>query len=119
MAGSLSWFVYTADDNSPYAINADESNIVAVNGDTFEWTTSDPVAAVPRNYRPRFAVYSNIAGTRNIRVPVLSPTAYLTIQADVPTIPDSIAGTGSLTFNYKRPEIIRSPKATDTGLISP
>lgn len=117
MAGSLKWFVYTTDAGTPYAINADESNVEAANGTTFGWTSADPIDGVPRNFRPRFAVYEGAGGTRTIRIPIMTQEAYNTVQADVPEIPDAISGAGVLTFAYKRPEIIRVPRAADTGLL--
>lgn len=116
MAGSIKWFVYTTDNGTDFAIEADESNVEAIAAGTQDYpeSGSPPVFAVPRNLRPRFAVYSNTAGTRRIKVPVITQTIYNALDGNS-TIVDPL-GTGNLTLLYKRPELITLPKGNDTGL---
>lgn len=116
MAGSLRWFTYTSDDGTDWALFADESNVEAANG------VSDTGAPPGQNYKPpanlkvRYAVFSNAAGTRNLRIPILTQTIYNSL-APGDTIPDPIAGTGTLAYIRKRPEVIRpAPTVFDTGL---
>lgn len=116
MAGSIKWFRYTDDFGSIYALEADESNTEAINGANDYTGTPILTDALPRNVQPRFAVYSNSEGTRNIKVPVLNPTAYNQLVLTTPTITDPIAGTGNLTLQRLRPEKRRLPIPNDTGL---
>lgn len=115
MAGSLKWFVYTDDNGSVYALNADESNVEAINtgGDY----TGSPVLvdALPRNVRARYAVYGNAAGTRTISIPVLTQSAYTGLASAHPTIDDPIDDGGTLQLIRIRPEVRRLPIPNDTG----
>lgn len=118
MAGSLKFFVYTTDLGDTFGLFADESNIEAVGGDGSDYTGTPAVSyQLPRNVRPRFAVYSNADKTRNINIPIPTQALYNTIQTDTPSITDPIAGTGTLTLTRKVPERMRlMPVAADTGL---
>lgn len=115
MAGSNKWFVYTTDTGADYALQLDESNTEAVNGGTQDFLNdSTLVYALPRNVKPRYALYENAAGTRQIKCIALTTAIYNGIPATVPTIPDPISG-GTLTLKRIRPEIIKLPFGTDTG----
>lgn len=117
MAGSIKWFVYTTDNGGTFAIELDESNTEAINGATGDYIDStDIIFAVPRNLRPRFAIYSNPEKTRNIRCVALSQAVYAGLKAVTPTITDPFDDS-ILSLVRIRPEIIRLPYATDTGLI--
>lgn len=117
MAGSLKYFVYTADDGTDFALLADESNVEAVAGGTQDYVSGlNVVYNVPRNVTPRYAFYSGQAGARTLRVPVLTQTLFNNIITGAPTITDPIGG-GTLTLIRKQPEIIRLPRPDDTGLI--
>jgi hypothetical protein len=117
MAGSKKWFVYTSDDGTDFAINLDESNTEAVNGSTQDYVAGTAFRySVPRNLRPRTAVYANAAGTRTIRCVALTPAIYNGIPANVTSITDPIDG-GTLGLVRIRPEVISPlPFANDTGL---
>jgi hypothetical protein len=116
MAGSNKWFTYQSDDGTDWAIFADESNVEAANGAAAVAPPAGQNYKPPANLRLRYAVYGNQAGTRNIRVPIVNISTYNAI-ASGDTIPDSIAGTGNLTFIRKRPEVISPvPINFDTGL---
>jgi len=117
MAGSNKWFVYTTDDGTDFALYADESNTEAVNGATQDYVPSVAIRyALPKNVRPRRAVYANAAGTRTITCFALTPTIYNGIPTSVSSITDPIDG-GTLGLIRIRPEIItRLPFAGDTGL---
>jgi len=117
MAGSNKWFSYTSDDGDDWALYADESNTEGANGSTGSGAPPNQNYKPPANLKPRYAVYSNAAGTRNIKVYILTETIYDSLAAG-DTIPDQIAG-GSATLGLirKRPEIISPiPTAFDTGL---
>lgn len=121
MAGSKRWFNYTLDDGTNVGIQADESNVEAVNGGA----SNDPPALTaptrqaPKGTKLRTVYYANTAGTRTIAIPVLNQTIYNGIPANFRTIPDPLGGAtpGTLTFVRKRPEISKVPKfSVDTGL---
>jgi len=117
MAGSNKWFVYTTDTGADYALKLDESNTEAVNGSTQDFLNdSELVYALPRNVKPRYAVYENAAGTRQIKCVALTQTIYNGITANVATITDPIAGTGSLALVRIRPEVVTLPFGKDTGI---
>jgi len=118
VAGSLKFFVYTTDLGDEFGIFADESNVEAIGGATEDATAGNtPVYQLPRNVRPRCVVYSNATKTRNLCIPVPTLADFTTIQNDVPTITDPIAGTGNLTLTRKIPERMRlMPIPNDTGL---
>lgn len=116
MAGSLKWVVYTDDFGTVYALLADESNIEAVN-DGGDYTGSPVlVDALPRNVRPRFAVYQSADETRNIKIPVLTPTRYAALSTEAPTIPDPLSSGATLRLVRLRPEQRRLPIPNDTGI---
>lgn len=116
MAGSIKWFIYTTDTGADYALQADESNVEAVNGGTQDYLNdTELIYAVPRNVKPRYAVYENAAGTRQIKCVALTTAIYNGIPANVATITDPIDG-GTLTLKRIRPEVITLPFGADTGL---
>jgi hypothetical protein len=113
MAGSSKWFNYQSDDGTDWAIFADESNTEAANAGVL---APAGLFKPPANLRPRFAVFGNEAGTRNIRVTITTQAIYNALSA-TDSIPDTIAGTGNLAFIRKRPELIGpTPTIFDTGL---
>ena len=117
MAGSKKWFIYSTDFSGDFALLADESNTEAVNGSTQDYISGTSVLnAIPKNIRPRRAVYQNAAGTRTIYCYALTQTIYNGVLANVPTITDPIDG-GTLTLKRLEPETIRLlPIPNDTGL---
>jgi hypothetical protein len=115
MAGSLKWFSYQSDDGTDWAFFGDESNIEAANGNGFNGSPPGQNFKPPSNLRVRYAVYGNLAGTRNIRVPVMSQAIYNALDA-ASTIP-SPDGAETLNLIRKRPELISPiPTIFDTGL---
>ena len=117
MAGSKKWFVYTSDFLGDFALLADESNTEAVNAGTQDYVDGlDVQASIPKNIRPRRAVYQNAAGTRTIYCYALTPTIYNGILENVPTIPDPITSGQTLILKRLEPETIKLiPIAADTG----
>lgn len=117
MAGSLKWFQYTDDNGLIYALYADESNVEASQGTGVDYTgTPTLVDAVPRNVRPRFAVYGTTDGLRSIRIPIMTPALLAALPTTAPTIPDPIDAGITLVLLRVRPEIRRLPIPNDTGL---
>lgn len=118
MAGSKKYFVYTTDAGEDFALLADESNTEAVNGGTQDYADGVSIIyTLPRNVRPRYLVYGNVAGTRKIRCYALTPTIFSGAPAAVPTIDDPITDGATLNLVAVEPERIkRLPIALDTGL---
>lgn len=118
MAGSKKYFVYTDDSGGEWALLADESNTEAVNAGQQDY--ADGVSIIyelPKNLRPRYALYANAAKTRKIKCYALTQSIYSGIPAGVPSITDPIAGTGDLELVKLEPERLRRlPIALDTGL---
>lgn len=117
MAGSIKWFVYTTDSGENFALEADESNIEAFSAATQDYPEqgTPPIFAVPRNIRPRYAVFQSASGQRKLKVPVITQTIYNALNG-TSTIPDPINEGQTLTLSYKRPEVITVPRGNDTGL---
>lgn len=115
MAGSNKWFTYTSDDGTNWALKADESNVEGVMGAVNAGAPPNQLYKPPKNMRERYAVFGNQAGTRQIKVPVLTLTVYNAMSPG-DSIPD-IDGAGTLAFVRKRPELILdTPTVFDTGL---
>lgn len=120
MAGSRKDFLYTDDSGSVYAINLDESNTEAVNGNAGTITTANnPRIFVPRNVKPRELFYGNAARTRRIRCVALTPTIYgALLTPPFPPIPDPIDATApQLQLQSANGERRRIPSPIDTGLL--
>ena len=118
MAGSNRWFTYTSNDGTDWALFADESNTEAANPVRGQQgAPQNQIYKPPANLRPRYAVYTNQAGDRTIRVPILTELIYNALD-NASTIPDPIAGgTATLALKRKRPELVGPiPTAYDTGL---
>lgn len=120
MAGSRKDFIYTDDTGSSFAINLDESNTEAVNGNAGQITVANnPQNYVPRNVKVREVFYRNAAGTRTIRCVPLTQAIYLALLSPpFPPLPDPIDAAGAvLSLSRANGERRRVSKAADTGLI--
>jgi hypothetical protein len=117
MAGSLKWCTYTDDAGTDWAIFVDESNFENANSNIGVGAPLNQVLKPPSNMRPRYAVYSNQAGTRTVRVPITNQAIYNALDS-ADSIPDQIAGGGAvLNLIRKRSEQIGPiPTIFDTGL---
>lgn len=118
MAGSNKWFVYTTDDGTDFGIQLDESNTEELNGATQDFVAALAIRfSIPKNLRPRFAVYASADGNRTIKCIALTQAVYTGIPANKTSIVDPIDG-GVLGLVRIRPEQLnRLPFAGDTGLI--
>jgi len=99
MAGSIKAFVYTDDAANDWAVRLDESNTEAVNGGTQDYVDGlSLVNGLPRNIKMREVFYTNAARTRTIRCVALTQAIYQAVVdgSAAQTIPDPIAGTGTL-----------------------
>lgn len=117
MTGSLRWFTYVSDDGTDWALFGDEGNIEAANDTTgISGPPTGQNYKYPGNLKPRYAVYGNTEGSRNIRVPILTQAEYNALD-NADTIPDIDGGSTPLRLVRKRPEIISPlPTGADTGL---
>lgn len=117
MAGSVKYFVYTADSGDDFAIKLDESNTEAINGSTQDFVEGLAfLYEVPRNVKPRELFYSNASGTRRIRCVALTQAIYNgVVSGNIPSIADPIDD-GTLVLVSANGERIRRPYAKDTGL---
>lgn len=118
MAGSNRWFTYISDDGTDWALFADESNVEAAN--PVASGGGAPLGQIykpPANLKPRYAVYTNQSGDRNLKVPILNETIYNALD-NTSTIPDPFGGAGAtLALKRKRPELIGPiPTVFDTGI---
>ncbi len=113
MSGSIRWYVYTSANGIDYAIQADKSNIAAVNPSGAAAPATLPQAAVPRNIKPRYALFSDITGTIKRKVVLLKQSD---VAALSPTLSFTPTGeTAAVQISYVRGESISLPKLTDTG----
>jgi hypothetical protein len=114
MAGGNRYFTYTSDSGAKYAILLDKSNTLAVNGQGYEWSTSDPVFKLPKNVRPRTLTYESTDGLRRIKAVALDPSKFASAPMQ---IADPFTQGQNLNLVQKVPEVMRRmPKAQDTGL---
>jgi len=113
MAGSIRWFNYTTDGGVTYSIQADRSNIAAVNPSGTGTPSSLVVGAVPRNITPRYALFADISGTIRRKVPLLTPADVVAVTATLSFVPQG--ETATVTLTYLVGERIRLPKLQDTG----
>jgi hypothetical protein len=121
MAGSRRWFQYTLDDGTAVGIQADESNVEAVNGGNANVPASPPTRQAPKGTRLRAVRYRSSDGKRVITIPILTSTVYASIPASLGTISNPLGATGegggTLYFDSKIPEKVKVPKfAIDSGL---
>lgn len=119
MAGSLKWFRYLADDNTPYAILADESNTEAVNTPL---TTNAPVAGLvplPRGYKARYVTLESSDGAFKRKAYVLDPDRFAIVnntQVFVVPVEGSATGVNTRIVLKEAERLRRQPKDADTGL---
>jgi hypothetical protein len=115
MAGSLKGFKYTADDDTTWALFADESNIESVNTGVLMAITPAEKYKVPKNLKPRTATFQNADGTIRRKVVVLTTDRMAELDAAT-TITDQVSGD---TLQLKRTdgEVVTLVSLSDTGLL--
>ncbi len=118
MAGSLKWFRYTTDGGDDFGIYMDESNGEAVsNTDYADLVDSGVVYSLPRNVKPRTALYRSLDGKVQRRIPVTSSAANITTLPASFTVA-AIDGNEATQVNLQsfRGEEVRRLVGFDTGL---
>lgn len=116
MAGSIKWFKYTSDTGQEFGISMDESNGEAVSNS--DVTGADAgLLALPRNIKPRYAVYRSTDGRYTRKIPVTNRTATVaTLPATITIDPEgAVSETLSLAF-FQGERVVRIVRADDTGL---
>jgi len=113
MSGSIRWYTYESDSGTLYAIQGDKSNIAAVNPSGATAPATLPQAAVPRNIKPRYALFSDSTGQIKRKVVLLRPSDVAALTPTKNFVPAEETATVQIT--YIRGESISLPKLTDTG----
>lgn len=113
MAGSVRYYNYTTDGGVTYALLADKSNIASVNPSGAAAPGTLPVAAVPRNISPRYALFQDASGLIRRRVPLLTPADVAAVTPTLNFVPQG--ETATVTISYIVGEKTRFPKLADTG----
>lgn len=118
MAGSLKWFEYTTNSGDTFGIYMDESNGEVVGNPDFAPLVSDAVIyALPRNVKPRTALYRSIDGKTSRRIPVSDPAASIaTLPASFTVAAIDTNPAQQLNLTLFRGEEVRRLTGFDTGL---
>lgn len=113
MSGSIRWFNYTTDGGLTFSLQADRSNIAAVNPSGAATPGSLSVSAVPRNVKIRYALFADVTGLIRRKVPLLTPADVAALSATLSFVPSGETATVNLTYIVG--ESTRLPKLADTG----
>lgn len=116
MAGSLKYFKYTTNGGADYALRMDESNGEAV-GNTDLVSADLPIAALPRNIKPRYALYRSTDGLHTRKIPITANNVDLgdlTASFDIPA--PTVGGTAITVYRQSLiGEVQRSVTDIDTA----
>lgn len=113
MARSVRYYNYVSDNGQTYAILADRSNIASVNASGAAAPGTLPPITVPRNIKPRYALFSDPTGLIRRRVPILTPADVLALTPATAFVPSG--ETATVTLTAIRGEKVGLPKLADTG----
>lgn len=113
MSGSLRYYNYTSDNGGTYALFGDKSNIAAVNPSGASAPGTLPAIKIPRNIKPRYALFSDSTGTIRRRVPLLTPADVAALTGNLSFVPTG--ETATVVITAIRGEKVNIPKLTDTG----
>jgi hypothetical protein len=113
MAGSISYQVYQSDNGQNYAIRMDRSNALAVNASASATPAALPAIELPKNIKPRYALYTDATGNIKRKVVLLKPSDVAALVANASLTPPEESATLRITFVVG--EKIRLPKLADTG----
>jgi len=116
MAGSLKYFKYTTNGGTDYAIRMDESNGEAV-GNTDLVSTDLPIAGLPRNIKPRYALYRSADGLTTRKIPITANNVDLEdLTASFSVPPATVGGTAVTVLRQSLiGEVQRPVTDIDTG----
>jgi len=113
MAGSISYQVYQSDNGQTYSIRVDRTNAIAVNASASATPAALPNEEIPRNIKPRYALYTDQTGNIKRKVVLLRPSDVAALLGDDNFTPPEETATLRITFIVG--EKIRIPKLIDTG----
>jgi len=113
MSGSLRYYNYVSDNGQTYAVLADKSNVAAVNASGAAAPGTLPTITIPRNIRPRYALFADTTGQIRRKVIILTPTDLAALTAATNFVPQG--ETATVTITSIRGEKINLPKIADTG----
>lgn len=111
MSGSNRYFSYVSDNGNTYAIYASKDNVIGANGGGAPATLA--AVTLPRNIKPRYALFSSDDGLVKRKVPILTPTIAAALSSTTSFTPYGETVTVRLTAY--RGEKINLPKLADTG----
>jgi len=116
MAGSLKYFKYTTNGGTDYAIRMDESNGEAV-GNTDLVSGDLPIAGLPRNIKPRYALYRSADGLTTRKIPITANNVDLEdLTASFSVPPATVGGTAVTVLRQSLiGEVQRPVTDIDTG----
>lgn len=113
MSGSVRYYNYVSDNGQTYAILADKSNIAAVNASGAAAPATLPTVKIPRNIKPRYALFSDSTGLIRRKVPLLRASDVAALTGATSFVPTG--ETATVTITAIRGESINLPKLIDTG----
>lgn len=113
MSGSVRYYNYVSDNGQTYAILADKSNIAAVNASGAAAPGTLPTITLPRNIRPRYALFADPTGLIRRKVPLLTPADVAALSSTTSFVPGG--ETATVTITAIRGEKVNLPKLADTG----
>lgn len=118
MAGSLKWFQYTTDSGDSFGVKMDESNGELVGNPDFEAADQDVIIyALPKNVKPRTALYRSADARVSRRIIVCDPAQNITTLTSsfvVPAQDNNPAFT--MQLQSLKGEEIKRITSVDTGL---
>lgn len=124
MAGSLKWFVYTADNGSQYGVKLDESNAKAAGFPDYAGGAAGSFPQLPRGARMRYANVVSGQVKRRIYVPSTTAPLWTNPATTVPLLDFSTSAAGvpvtatpvTAVVTSLVGERFRRPFVGDTGL---
>jgi hypothetical protein len=113
MSGSVRYYNYVSDNGQTFALLADKSNVAAVNPSGAAAPGTLPTITLPRNIRPRYALFADSTGLIRRRVPLLTPADVAALTGATSFVPTG--ETATVVITAIRGEKINLPKLADTG----
>lgn len=116
MSGSLSYQVYVSDNGQSYAIKVDKSNALAVNASASATPASLPPVTLPRNIKPRYALFYDATSLIKRKVVLLRPSDVAALTATASFTPGGETATVNIASIHG--ESILVPHLADTGRLN-
>lgn len=118
MAGSINGFLYTTDFADQFVINMDESNGEVVGNTNYAPLDGVRYYFLPRNIKPRHAIYTSFDKRVTRKIPLTDPTqtAATLPQTFSVTLADGNGTVAVQLASVNGEKYVRIPSPTDTGL---